>query len=126
MEDFGKELFAFIVTLSLGRYFCVIFVQLSLLSVDGYMSKWELVRSLIPALCKNVGVGCVILGFTFHFIAPSAHFIILAAIGTLLIPIGLLLSVGKEIRTPAALETALTGAAILNLGSLSILYNLVY
>ena len=126
MEDFGKELFAFIVTLSLGLYFCVIFVQFSLLGVDGYTSKWELVRSLIPALCKNVGVGCAILGFTFHFMFPSAQFITLAAIGTLLIPIGLLLSVGKEIRTPAALETALTGAAILNLGSLSILYNLVY
>ncbi len=119
MGDFGGELFAFIATLGLGLYFCVILVQLSLLAVDGYMSKWELVRSLIPALCKNVGVGCAILGFTFHIIT-------LAAIGTLLIPIGLLLSVGKEIRTPPALETALTGAAILNLGSLSILYNFVY
>ncbi len=119
MGDFGGELFAFIATLGLGLYFCVILVQLSLLAVDGYMSKWELMRSLIPALCKNVGVGCAILGFTFHVIT-------LAAIGTLLIPIGLLLSVGKEIRTPPALETALTGVAILNLGSLSILYNFVY
>ncbi len=125
MGDFGSEPFAFIVTLSLGLYFCVIFVQLSLLGVDGYMSKWELVRSLIPALCKNVGVGCAIFGFTFHFIYPSAHFIILAAIGTLLIPIGLLLSVGKEIRTPPALETALTVVAILSLGSLFILNNFV-
>ncbi len=119
MGDFGSQFFSFIATLSLGLYFCVIFVQLSLVVDDGYMSKWEFVRSLIPALCKNVGVGCAILGFTFHIIT-------LAAIGTLLIPIGLLLSVGKEIRTPPALETALTGAAILNLGSLSILYNFVY
>ena len=119
MEDFGYELAAFIVTLSLGLYFCVISVQLSLLVVDGYMSKWELVRSLIPTLCKNVGVGCAIMGFTVHIIT-------LAAIGTLLIPIGLLLSVGKEIRTPPALETALTGAAILSLGSLSIVNNVVY
>ncbi len=119
MGDFGYELAAFIVTISLGLYFWVIFVQLSLLVADGYMSKWELVRSLIPALCRNVGVGCAILGFTVQIIT-------LAAIGTLLIPIGLLLSVGKEIRTPPALETALTGAAILNLGSLSILYNFVY
>ncbi len=119
MGDFGTELFAVIATLGLGLYFCVIFVQLSLLVVDGYMSKWEFVRSLIPALCKNVGVGCAMLGFSFYIIT-------LAAIGTLLIPIGLVLSVGKEIRTPPALETALTGAAILNLGSLSILYNFVY
>ena len=118
MGDFGYELAAFIVTLSLGLYFWVIFVQLSLLVVDGYMNKWELVRSLIPALCKNVGVGCAILGFTVQIIT-------LAAIGTLLIPIGLLLSVGKEIRTPPALEAALTGVAILSLGSLSIVYNFV-
>ena len=119
MGGFGSQLVAFIVTLSLGLYICVIFVQLSLLVVDGYMSKWQLVRAMIPALCKNIGIACAILGFTFK-IMP------LAAVGTLLIPIGLLLSVGKEIRTPPALETALTGAAILNLGSLSILYNFVY
>ncbi len=118
MGDFGYQLAAFIVTLSLGIYFCVISVQLSLLVADGYMSKWELVRSLIPALCKNVGVGCAIVGFTVNNMS-------LAAIGTLLIPIGLLLSVGKEIRTPPALETALTGVAILSLGSLSIIHNFV-
>ena len=118
MGDFGYDLAAFIVTLSLGLYFCVISVQLSLLVADGYMSKWELVRSLIPALCKNVGVGCAIAGFTVNNIT-------LAAIGTLLIPVGLLLSVGKEIRTPAMLETALTGVAILSLGSLSIIHNFV-
>ena len=118
MGDFGSELFAFIVTLSLLLYFWVIFVQLALLGVDGYMCKWELVRSLIPDLCKNAGVGCAIFGFTFHIIT-------LAAIGTLLIPIGLLLSVGKEIRTPPAHETALTVVAILSLGSLSIIHNFV-
>ncbi len=118
MGDFGTELFAVIATLGLGLYFCVIFVQLSLLVVDGHMSKWEFVRSLIPALCKNVGVGCAILGFTVQIIT-------LAAIGTLLIPIGLLLSVGKEIRTPPAHETALTVVAILSLGSLSIIHNFV-
>ncbi len=118
MGDWAGELVAFIVKFSLVLCFFVFFVQLSLLVVDGYMNKWELVRSLIPALCKNVGVGCAILGFTYEIIN-------LAAVGTLLIPIGLLLSVGKEIRTPPALETALTGAAILNLGSLSIVYNFV-
>ena len=118
MGDFGYELAAFIVTLSLGIYFCVISVQLSLLVVDGHMSQWEFVRSLIPALCKNVGVGCAMLGF-------SLYIITLAAIGTLLIPIGLLLSVGKEIRTPPAHETALTVVAILSLGSLGIIHNFV-
>lgn len=119
MGDFGKEFFAFIVALGFGLYFCIIIVQLSVLGVDRYKSKWELARSLIPSFCKNVGVGFAILGFTFHLIS-------LASIGTLLIPIGLLLSVGKETGTPPAFETALMGAAILNLGSLSVLYNFVY
>ncbi len=49
----------------------------------------------------------------------------LAAVGTLLIPIGLLLSLGKEVKTPAMLETALRGSAILSLGSLSVFYMFV-
>ena len=118
MGGFWSQLVAFIVTLSLGLYFCVIFVQLSLLVVDGYMSKWQLVRAVIPALFKNIGIACAILGFTFKIIP-------LAAVGTLLIPIGLLLSLGKEIKTPAMLETALRGSAILSLGSLSVFYRLV-
>ncbi len=118
MGGFGNELVAFIVSLSLGLYFCVVFVQLSLLVVDGYMSKWQFVRALIPTLCKNIGVACAILGFTFQIIT-------LAAVGTLLIPVGLLLSLGKEVRTPPALETALRGAAILSLGSLSVFYMFV-
>ncbi len=118
MGGFGSQLVAFIVTLSLGLYFCVIFVQLSLLVVDGYMSKWQLVRAVIPALCKNIGIACAILGFTFKIMA-------LAAVGTLLIPIGLLLSLGKEVKTPAMLETALRGSAILSLGSLSVFYMVV-
>ncbi len=118
MGGFWSQLVAFIVTLSLGLYFCVIFVQLSLLVVDGYMSKWQLVRAVIPALCKNIGIACAILGFTFQIIN-------LAAFGTLLIPIGLLLSLGKEVKTPAMLETALRGSAILSLGSLSVFYMLV-
>ncbi len=118
MGGFWSQLVAFIVTLSLGLYFCVIFVQLSLLVVDGYMSKWQLVRAVIPALFKNIGIACAILGFTFQIIN-------LAAFGTLLIPIGLLLSLGKEVKTPAMLETALRGSAILSLGSLSVFYMLV-
>ncbi len=118
MGGYGGELVAFILTLSLGLYFCVIFVQLSLLVVDGYMSKWQLVRALIPALCKNVGVVFALLGFTFQIIT-------LAAVGTLLIPVGLLLSLGKEVKTPPMLETALRGAAILSLGSLSVFYMFV-
>ncbi len=115
MGGFWSQLVAFIVTLSLGLYMCVIFVQLSLLVVDGYMSKWQLVRALIPALCKNIGIACAILGFTLHIID-------LAAVGTLLIPVGLLLSLGKEVKTPPMLETALRGAAILGLGSLSVYF----
>ncbi len=118
MGGFGSQLVAFIVTLSLGLYICVIFVQLSLLVVDGYMSKWQLVRAMIPALFKNIGIACAIFGFTFKIIT-------LAAVGTLLIPIGLLLSLGKEVKTPAMLETALRGSAILSLGSLSVFYMLV-
>ena len=118
MGDFWSQLVAFIVTLSLGLYICVIFVQLSLLVVDGYMSKWQLVRAMIPALCKNIGIACAIFGFTFQIMT-------LAAVGTLLIPIGLLLSLGKEVKTPAMLETALRGSAILSLGSLSFFYMLV-
>ncbi len=118
MGGFWSQLVAFIVTLSLGLYFCVIFVQLSLLVVDGYMSKWQLVRAVIPALFKNIGIACAILGFTFQIIN-------LAAFGTLLIPVGLLLSLGKEVKTPPMLETALRGAAILSLGSLSVFYMLV-
>ncbi len=118
MGGFGSQLVAFIVTLSLGLYICVIFVQLSLLVVDGYMSKWQLVRALIPALFKNIGIACAIFGFTFKMIT-------LAAVGTLLIPVGLLLALGKEVKTPAMLETALRGAAILSLGSLSVFYMLV-
>ncbi len=118
MGGFGSELVAFIVTLSLGLYICVIFVQLSLLVVDGYMSKWQLVRAMIPALCKNIGIACAIFGFTFKMIT-------LAAVGTLLIPVGLLLAIGKEVKTPPMLETALRGAAILSLGSLSVFYMFV-
>ncbi len=115
MGGIWSQLVAFVVTLSLALHFCVIFVQLSLLVVDGYMSKWQLVRALIPALCKNIGIACAIFGFTFKMIP-------LAAIGTLLIPIGLLLSLGEEVKTPAMLETALRGSAILSLGSLSVFY----
>ena len=115
MGGYGSQLVAFVVTLSLGLYICVIFVQLSLLVVDGYMSKWQLVRAMIPALCKNIGIACAIFGFTFKIIT-------LAAFGTLLIPVGLLLSLGKEVKTPAMLETALRGSAILSLGSLSVFY----
>ena len=118
MGGYGSQLVAFIVTLSLGLYICVIFVQLSLLVVDGYMSKWQLVRAMIPALCKNIGIACAIFGFTFQMIT-------LAAFGTLLIPVGLLLSLGKEVKTPAMLETALRGSAILSLGSLSVFYMLL-
>lgn len=118
MGGYGSQLVAFVVTLSLGLYICVIFVQLSLLVVDGYMSKWQLVRAMIPALCKNIGIACAIFGFTFKIIT-------LAAFGTLLIPVGLLLSLGKEVKTPAMLETALRGSAILSLGSLSVFYMLV-
>jgi hypothetical protein len=118
MGGYGSQLVAFVVTLSLGLYFCVIFVQLSLLVVDGYMSKWQLVRALIPALCKNIGIACAILGFTFQIMT-------LAAVGTLLIPVGLLLAMGNEIKTPAMLETALRGSAILSLGSLSVFYMFV-
>ena len=115
MGGIWSQLVAFVVTLSLALYFCVIFVQFSLLVVDGYLKKWQLVRALIPALFKNIGIACAIFGFTFQMIT-------LAAVGTLMIPVGLLLALGKEVKTPPMLETALRGSAILSLGSLSVFY----
>lgn len=87
----------YIITFSLIFHFSVISVQLWALVAEGFIGRRGLLRTLLPPFYQNVGITCVILGFTYEMKE-------LAATGTLLIPLGLLLALGKEATIPPRLE----------------------
>jgi hypothetical protein len=103
----------YIISFSLVFHFSVISVQLWALVAEGFISRQGFLRNLLPPFYQNVGITCVILGFTYETKD-------LAAAGTLLVALGLLLSWGKEATIPPRLEMWLRGSAILALGSLLI------
>ena len=103
----------YIITFSLVFHFSVISVQLWALVAEGFISRRGFLRTLLPPFYQNVGITCVILGFTYEIKE-------LAVAGTLLVALGLLLSLGKEATIPPRLEFWLRGSAILALGSLLI------
>ena len=113
MNWFAINAVVYIITFSLVFHFSVISVQFWALVAEGFISRRGLLRTLLPPFYQNVGITCVILGFTYEVKE-------LAAAGTLLVALGLLLSLGKEATIPPRLEFWLRGSAILALGSLLI------
>ena len=113
MNWFAINAVVYIITFSLVFHFSVISVQLWALVAEGFISRRGLLRTLLPPFYQNVGITCVILGFTYEVKE-------LAAAGTLLVALGLLLSLGKGATMPPRLEFWLRGSAILALGSLLI------
>ncbi len=103
--------FVYIITFSLVFHFSVISVQLWALVAEGFISRRGFLRTLLPPFYQNVGFTCIILGFTYEMKE-------LAAAGTMLVVLGLLLSLGKEATVPPKLELWLRGWAALALGSL--------
>ncbi len=103
----------YIISISQVFHFSVITVQLWAQVAEGFISRRGLLLTLLPPFYQNVGITCVILGFTYEMKE-------LAAAGTLLVALGLLLSLGKEATIPPKLELWLRGSAILALGSLLI------
>lgn len=113
MNWFAINAVVYIITFSLVFHFSVISVQLWALVAEGFISRRGFLRILLPPFYQNVGFTCVILGFTYEMKE-------LVAAGTLLVALGLLLSLGKEATIPPRLEFWLRGSAILALGSLLI------
>ena len=113
MNWFAINTIVYIISFSLVFHFSVISVQLWALVAEGFVSRRGFLRNLLPPFYQNVGITCVILGFTYGMKE-------LAAAGTLLVALGLLLALDKEATIPPRLELWLRGSAILALGSLLI------
>lgn len=103
----------YLISFSLVFHFSVISVQLWALVAEGFIIRRGFLGILLPPFYRNVGITCVILGLTYETNE-------LAAVGALLVALGLLLSMDKEATVPPKLELWLRGSAVLALGSLLI------
>ncbi len=109
------DIAAVIIALSLCLYLSVITFQGLAIVIEGLATKKAPSRIPFLALCQNIGIACVIGGYTFQ--TPD-----LALTGIFLVATALLASSGRVPTLVPAIEVPLLVSGLLSLASHGVIY----